>query len=258
MSVHSPANPSFAAPGFQPNFDSAIGPVVFPRWKRVFDLTLILVTAVFWLPLMVAIMYAIKIVSPGPVFFRQRRIGFRGRPFFILKFRSMKVNADTRMHERHVERLIEQGAPMIKLDAHDKRLIPFGRVFRATGLDELPQIFNVIKGEMSLIGPRPCTPNEFERYQPAQKLRVIAPPGISGYWQVHGKNRTTFDQMIAMDLKYAREMSLRLDSLIVLQTLFVLLRDFFSSLLTAGKVKEGPKQAPSEFSLEFAPVQMEK
>ncbi len=229
--------------------------VVFSRWKRVFDLSLILLGAVVWVPLMLAIMVAIKLVSPGPVFFRQRRVGFLGRPFLIFKFRSMKVNAETHTHERHVELLIQRDAPLTKLDANDKRLIPFGRVFRATGLDELPQIFNVLRGEMSLVGPRPCTPGEFEKYRPEQRQRVNAPPGISGYWQVHGKNRTTFNEMIAMDLKYVREMSLSLDCAVVLRTLFVLLQDSLSAVGMVGKTKHNEKPGEVEPFLDFAPAQ---
>ncbi len=201
----------------------------FPRWKRISDLFLISATAIIWLPLMVVIMYGIKIVAPGPVFYRQRRIGFRGRPFLIYKFRSMKVNAETQSHEQYLERLIREEAPMIKLDASDKRLIPLGRLLRASGLDELPQVFNVLRGEMSLVGPRPCTDLEFSRLQQWQKNRVDAPPGITGYWQVNGKNKTTFNQMIAMDIHYARKMSLWLDLWIMTKTLPVIALQFLQS-----------------------------
>ena len=194
----------------------------FPRWKRILDLVIILLTAVIWLPLMIIIMYGIKVIAPGPAFYRQRRIGFRGRPFLIFKFRSMKVNAETLSHEEYLERLMREDTPMTKLDASDRRLIPLGYLLRATGLDELPQIFNVLRGEMSLIGPRPCTELEFSRYQPWQKKRVNAPPGITGYWQVSGKNKTTFNQMIAMDILYAKRMSVGLDLVILARTLPVL------------------------------------
>ena len=221
----------------------------------MFDLSLVLLGAIAWVPLMLTIMVAIKLVSPGPVFFRQRRIGFLGRPFLIFKFRSMKVDAETHTHERYVELLMQRDAPLTKLDANDKRLIPFGRIFRATGLDELPQVFNVLRGEMSLVGPRPCTPNEFEKYRPDQRQRVNAPPGISGYWQVHGKNRTTFNEMIAMDLKYVREMSLCLDCAIVLRTLFVLLQDSLSAVGMVRKTKHNEKPGEVEPLLDFAPVE---
>jgi exopolysaccharide production protein ExoY len=201
----------------------------FPRWKRIFDLLLVSATAIIWLPLMAMIMYGIKIVAPGPIFYRQRRIGFRGRPFLIYKFRSMKVNAETQSHEQYLERLIREETPMTKLDASDKRLIPLGHLLRASGLDELPQIFNVLRGEMSLVGPRPCTDLEFSCYQPWQKRRVDVPPGITGYWQVNGKNKTTFNEMIAMDIRYARNISLWLDLWIITKTLPVMAMQFLQS-----------------------------
>jgi lipopolysaccharide/colanic/teichoic acid biosynthesis glycosyltransferase len=164
-------------------------------------------------------MCLIKIVSPGPAFYRQERIGFRGRPFMIFKFRSMKVNAETRTHEEYVEKLMRSEAPLTKLDANDPRLTSFGRFLRMTGLDELPQLFNVLRGDMSLVGPRPCTSPEFASYLTWQKTRVAAPPGLTGYWQVNGKNKTTFNEMMEMDLHYAREMSLWLDLSIIWNTL---------------------------------------
>ena len=189
-----------------------------PGWKRVLDLTLVAVTYPIWLPLMLLIMAAIKISSPGPIFYRQERVGFRGRPFMVFKFRSMKVHAQTSCHELHFERLMRGGAPMTKLDAGDPRIIPWGRVLRATGLDELPQLFNVLRGEMSLVGPRPCTRLEFERYEDWQRERVNALPGLTGYWQVNGKNGTTFREMIEMDLFYAKNASVRLDLRIMVKT----------------------------------------
>jgi lipopolysaccharide/colanic/teichoic acid biosynthesis glycosyltransferase len=193
-------------------------PMRMPGWKRALDLALIALTYPIWLPLMLLAMVAIKISSPGPIFYRQERIGFRGRPFMIFKFRSMKMHARTAWHELHFERLMRGEAPMTKLDAGDPRIIRWGRVMRATGLDELPQIFNVLRGEMSLVGPRPCTRLEFEKYEEWQRERVTAPPGLTGYWQVNGKNKTTFQQMIEMDLFYAKSASLRLDLWIMVKT----------------------------------------
>jgi lipopolysaccharide/colanic/teichoic acid biosynthesis glycosyltransferase len=189
-----------------------------PRWKRALDLTLIVLTYPIWLPLMLVVMAAIKISSPGPIFYRQERVGFRGRIFMIFKFRSMKVHAQTSWHEWHFQRLMRDGAPMTKLDVGDDRIIPWGRFLRATGLDELPQLFNVLRGEMSLVGPRPCTPLEFEKYEEWERERVQAPPGLTGYWQVNGKNRTTFREMIEMDLFYAKNASVRLDLWIMAKT----------------------------------------
>jgi len=217
-----------------------------PRWKRALDLTLVSVTYPLWLPLMLLVMAAIKIFSPGPIFYRQERIGFRGRPFMIFKFRSMKVHAQTSQHELHFERLMRGGAPMTKLDAGDPRIIPWGRFLRATGLDELPQVFNVIRGEMSLVGPRPCTRLEFERYENWQRERVNALPGLTGYWQVNGKNGTTFQEMIEMDLFYAKNSSVRLDLWILVKTPAVLLKQTLELLqkraLRFAKINAGPQK----------------
>jgi lipopolysaccharide/colanic/teichoic acid biosynthesis glycosyltransferase len=191
----------------------------FPLWKRALDLTLVILSSPFWLPAMAVLGLIIKAVSPGPVFFRQERIGRGGRRFVCHKFRSMKTNAETRVHEDYLKRLIRTDSPMTKLDEWgDSRLIPMGRFFRSTGLDELPQLLNVIRGEMSLVGPRPCTPYEFQNALAFQASRIAAPPGLTGYWQVNGKNKTTFREMIAMDNFYANHMSLQLDLRILFQT----------------------------------------
>jgi len=190
-----------------------------PRWKRVLDLTIVLLSMPFWLTLMVVVTFWIKAVSPGPIFYRQERVGYRTKRFMILKFRSMNVNVETRTHEKHLELLMRSDSPMTKLDVSgDPRVIPFGRFLRAAGLDELPQIFNVLRGDMSLVGPRPCTAHEFQRYQARDQERVNAPPGLTGYWQVHGKNKTTFREMIEMDIYYGLNMSVGLDLAIILKT----------------------------------------
>jgi exopolysaccharide production protein ExoY len=198
-----------------------------PRWKRALDLTFIALTAPFWLPLMGWIAVALKIASPGPTFYYQNRIGKDGKIFAIWKFRTMKVSAETHCHESYFAHLMRADCPMTKLDAEgDSRLVPMGRMLRASGLDELPQLFNVLRGEMSVVGPRPCLPNEFERYEPGQRRRVNAQPGLTGYWQVNGKNKTTFSQMIAMDMFYSKHMSLALDLKIILKTGPVLIGQF--------------------------------
>ncbi len=198
--------------------EAEAGTAQIPRWKRLLDLACIWLTFPLWLTVMALVSTWILLASPGPLLYRQERIGYRGRRFMILKFRTMKINVETQIHEGYFERLMQTDCPMTKLDCHDARLIRGGRILRALGLDELPQLFNVIRGEMSLVGPRPCTPHEFERYQPAQKERVNAPPGLTGYWQVNGKNKTTFSEMIAMDIFYGRHMSIRMDLVIMLRT----------------------------------------
>ena len=202
----------------------------FPRWKRVLDMTCIAITAPCWLPLMLLVALGIMILSPGPLLFRQERVGYRGRRFICLKFRSMKVNAETETHERYLEQLIQADCPMTKLDTSgDPRMIPFGRILRATGLDELPQIINVVRGEMSLVGPRPCTPKEFEKYSAWHRERFNVPAGLTGYWQVNGKNKTTFSAMVAMDIRYAKHMSVWLDLWIILKTVPAIIGQVFKS-----------------------------
>lgn len=198
-----------------------------PAWKRSLDLTLIALTFPVWLPLTVFIVLWVAITSPGPIFYRQPRVGFKGRRFMIVKFRTMKVNAETRSHETYLEYLMVSDQPMMKLDAKgDPRLILGGKLLRATGLDELPQLFNVLRGEMSVVGPRPCTVREFELYSPDDRERVNALPGLTGFWQVNGKNRTTFRQMIDMDVFYAANLSLAMDLKIIARTFPTIARQF--------------------------------
>jgi lipopolysaccharide/colanic/teichoic acid biosynthesis glycosyltransferase len=208
-----------------------------PRWKRIIDIGILTCTAWIWLPLATLVMCIVKVASPGPTIYRQQRVGFRGKHFMIFKFRTMHVNAETRTHEEYLQQLMASGSPMTKLDASDPRLIPCGRFLRTTGLDELPQIFNVIRGEMSLVGPRPCTVVEFQRYRrPAHRDRVNAPPGITGLWQVNGKNKTTFNEMIAMDVFYTKNMSFLLDLAIIGQTIPAILRQTLESPVAARAV----------------------
>ena len=203
----------------------------FPLWKRILDLTLVLITLPVWLPLMVFLMAVIRLRSSGPIFYRQERVGYHRKRFMIFKFRTMQVNAETRTHEDYFAELIRSEVPMTKLDAAgDSRLIPGARFIRASGLDELPQIFNVLRGEMSLVGPRPCLPAEFNRYEKWQQNRVNAPPGLTGYWQVNGKNRTTFNQMVFMDLFYIDKMSIWFDLRVIFKTLPVLVFETIEAL----------------------------
>jgi lipopolysaccharide/colanic/teichoic acid biosynthesis glycosyltransferase len=201
-----------------------------PAWKSALDVVGILLLAPLWLPLMLLLMLMTRVASPGPIFYRQWRVGLGGRHFLIWKFRTMKVSAQTETHERYFEELIRTNRAMTKLDTNgDPRLAPFGRILRASGLDELPQIFNVLSGDMSLVGPRPCLPNEFANYEPWQRKRVNALPGLTGLWQVSGKNKTTFNDMIRMDLAYANSMSLFLDVKIMFKTAGAIAREVIES-----------------------------
>jgi lipopolysaccharide/colanic/teichoic acid biosynthesis glycosyltransferase len=190
-----------------------------PLWKRVLDVTLILALSPGLLLLGMIVAALVKLGSAGPVFFRQNRVGYKGREFVCYKFRTMRVDANAESHRRHTQDLIRSQAPMIKLDARrDPRLIPLGSILRVSGLDELPQLFNVLCGDMSLVGPRPCIPYECEAYEPWHWQRFDAVPGLTGLWQVSGKNRTTFDQMVHLDIEYSQRQNLGLDLAILFRT----------------------------------------
>ncbi|OGV53165.1 MAG: hypothetical protein A2X49_03060 [Lentisphaerae bacterium GWF2_52_8] len=184
------------------------------------DVTCILIVLPLLLPLMLLIALVVKLGSRGPVLFKQERVGYRGQRFTCLKFRTMFVGADVSIHRGHWNELIVSNLPMEKMDSRgDPRLIPFGRILRETALDELPQIINVLRGEMSLVGPRPCIPYEYDRYLPWQKERFNTLPGLTGLWQVSGKNKTTFVEMMHLDIDYVRKKSLWLDLKIILMTI---------------------------------------
>ncbi len=194
-------------------------PREIPVWKRTLDILCCVVAFPILAVCVLMMTIVTSLVSPGPVFFRQERVGFRGQRFKIFKFRTMSVSADTRVHQDYFKELMQTNAPMVKLDSRgDSRLIPFGWLLRASGLDELPQIINIFRGDMTLVGPRPCIPAEFEQYLPWQRERFNAVPGLTGLWQVSGKNRTTFEDMIRFDIQYTRTLSLPLDLKIILLT----------------------------------------
>ena len=210
-----------------------------PAWKRSLDL--VFCAAVFPVFTLVTLFMAlmVRLTSPGPVLFKQERIGLGGRRFKIYKFRTMHVAADTRGHQQHFTALMTSNAPMQKLDAKgDSRLIAGAWLIRATGLDELPQIINVLRGEMSVVGPRPCIPYEYEHFTPAQRRRCESVPGLTGLWQVSGKNRTTFEQMIAFDCEYGQRRSLWLDVKIIFLTPVALLVQVSDQVL--GRSRPAP------------------
>lgn len=190
-----------------------------PVWKRALDIICIILALPILLPVVIVIASLIWLASPGPILYLNERIGYRGRRFICFKFRTMKANADSDIHRNHLTDLMRSDAPMVKMDAKgDSRLIPFGAFLRATGLDELPQLLNVLGGQMSIVGPRPCLPYEYENYVPAQKRRFNSLPGLTGLWQVSGKNKTTFSEMIALDIQYSESKSLGMDLRIMFRT----------------------------------------
>jgi lipopolysaccharide/colanic/teichoic acid biosynthesis glycosyltransferase len=195
-------------------------PVQVPHWKRTLDIFIILMSLPLVIPLALVVAALIRSVSAGPVLFRQERVGYLGRRFMCFKFRTMFVGVDEATHQGHLCDLMTSNTPMTKMDSKgDPRIIPFGLLLRSSGLDELPQLINVLWGDMSLVGPRPCLPYEYEKYLPWQKERFATLPGLTGLWQVSGKNRTTFVEMIELDIKYGRKKNLWLDLKIILQTI---------------------------------------
>jgi exopolysaccharide production protein ExoY len=193
--------------------------LVVPRWKRILDIALIVAALPLLVPVAVLVALVIKVVSKGPVLFRQERMGFGGQPFTCLKFRTMQVDAAPGVHQGYLESLIQSDEPMTKMDMMgDPRLIPLGSLLRSSGLDEMPQFVNVLRGEMSIVGPRPCTPYEYAKYTTPQKQRFNSLPGLTGLWQVSGKNKTTFEEMVKMDINYVKGKSLLWDLVIIART----------------------------------------
>lgn len=202
--------------------------------KRGLDIVVALFALCLLAPLMVLVAGAIALTSPGPVIFRQTRMGRGGVPFTFYKFRSMTPRGDDSIHREFVARLIREGeasaAPSTATDTpfkltDDPRITPLGRFMRRTSIDELPQLFNVLKGDMSLVGPRPALPYEVANYQSWHLRRVLGVrPGITGLWQVQGRSRVCFNEMVRMDLRYIRDCSLTLDISILIKTVLVVLR----------------------------------
>jgi exopolysaccharide biosynthesis polyprenyl glycosylphosphotransferase len=195
--------------------------------KRALDIFGSLMALLVLSPLFLAVAAAIKLTSPGPVLFRQKRIGQFGKSFTFLKFRSMQENNDPKIHEDYVKKLIAGQGDLKQPDnnggsfklTNDPRVTRIGRFIRRSSLDELPQFFNVLAGDMSLVGPRPPVPYEYESYDVWHRHRMVeVKPGITGLWQVTGRSRTTFDEMVRLDLQYAESWSVGMDLKILLQT----------------------------------------
>jgi exopolysaccharide biosynthesis polyprenyl glycosylphosphotransferase len=194
--------------------------------KRLLDVLVAGVLLILLAPVLAVCALLVRLSSRGPILFRQQRVGRGGEVFTFLKFRSMYIDADPALHREYVTAFIKGQAerhehhdgPMYKL-VRDPRITPIGHILRRTSLDELPQLWNVLRGEMSLVGPRPPIPYEVEEYGPVELRRLAVKPGITGLWQVSGRSRTTFDQMVALDLAYIRQQSLLMDARILLRTL---------------------------------------
>ncbi len=235
-------------------FSSELTGNPLPAWKRAIDLGCCLL-ALPALAVLTAFMTLVtKLIAPGPVFFRQERIGCSGNRFWIYKFRTMRVGSDQQSHLNHIKDLIGTDAPMVKLDARgDTRLIPGCWLMRATGLDELPQIINVLRREMSVVGPRPCLPAEYAHYMPWQRQRSQAMPGLTGLWQVSGKNRTTFNEMVHLDIRYTETKSWALDLRIILMTVPALLVQTYDTRMARRSTGLSAKPMP-QFEMEKVQV----
>jgi lipopolysaccharide/colanic/teichoic acid biosynthesis glycosyltransferase len=201
-----------------------------PVDKRIMDIIISLVLIFFFAPAFIIAAILIKLTSRGPIIFKQTRLGLNGRPFEILKFRTMRTNMQDDIHRAFMKKVIEKqkasgGGQVFKMK-NDPRVTLIGKILRKTSLDELPQLFNVLKGEMSIIGPRPPLAYEVECYKRWQLERLTGLPGITGLWQVSGRNHTDFETMVKQDIEYIRNRNLALDIKILLKTAPAMLKGY--------------------------------
>lgn len=188
--------------------------------KRLLDVALAMFGLVATLPIWLGIVLAIRLDSPGPAIFMQQRVGLHGRRFRFYKFRSMYVDAEQRLAEVQAHNEID--GPVFKM-RNDPRVSRVGAFLRRTSLDELPQLINVLMGDMSLVGPRPPLPREVEKYRPSDLVRLSVKPGLTCLWQIRGRSNVGFDQWMAYDREYVRNMSFWLDLQILLRTVWVVI-----------------------------------
>ncbi len=184
--------------------------------KRTFDLAVASVALVLLVPIIPVIAAMIRLDSPGPVLFKQDRLGKNGRVFKFYKFRSMHIDAER--HKQEVESLNEQDGPVFKVRS-DPRITSVGKFLRRSSLDEIPQILNVFRGEMTVVGPRPPLPSEVEHYQPWHRKRLEVRPGITCLWQISGRSHLSFNEWMRLDMEYLKQRSFRTDLLILLKTI---------------------------------------
>ena len=221
-----PVNPS-PVYGEAQGVGSAIAISTRQAWtgKRLFDLGVGSLCLVVLSPLLLVVAVVVRLTTPGPALFRQVRVGRDSRPFVLYKFRTMYDGSPSDIHQEYVRKLLTDDQPPVggpgglyKLE-DDARITPIGRLLRRTSLDELPQLFNVIRGEMSLVGPRPALAWEAELMAPAHAHRFLALPGLTGLWQVSGRSRLTMRQALDLDVEYVRRQSLLFDLGILLKTI---------------------------------------
>ena len=211
---------------FQVAQDSTLQPISirsrYLRAKRTLDIVFVLLIAPIVLLVGIVIALWIKLDSPGPVFFRQKRVGQNGAEFTMLKFRSMYINGDESVHQRRVEEMMRKGLTLSKMK-DDPRITRVGRFIRKTSLDEVPQFWNVLCGQMTLVGPRPPLPYEVALYTERDWLRLSGRPGLTGTWQVYGRSEVTLTDMVEMDLAYLKEQSLRQDLKLIFLTIPIMI-----------------------------------
>jgi lipopolysaccharide/colanic/teichoic acid biosynthesis glycosyltransferase len=197
--------------------------------KRLLDLAVATTCLALLAPLLVLVAGLVRLTTPGPALFRQTRLGKDRRPFVLYKFRTMYTGSSDEIHREYVRKLLTQDQPpdggshgVFKLE-RDERITPLGRLIRRTSLDELPQLLNVLRGDMSLVGPRPALSWEAEMFDVVYSGRFVVPPGLTGLWQVSGRNMLTMKQGLELDLEYVRRQSLVLDLWILVKTLPVVI-----------------------------------
>jgi len=195
--------------------------------RRCLDLVAASALIILFLPVMIAIAVAVRLDSRGPAMFRQRRVGYREREFTVFKFRSMRLDADEERHRQYISAMIgtadaepveDTGGETLYKLAVDDRITPVGRKIRSWSVDELPQLFNVVLGDMSLVGPRPAIPYEVESYPAWYSKRFAVKPGLTGLWQVSGRNQRTYEEMVSLDIDYAEHRSFLGDLAILAKT----------------------------------------
>lgn len=201
-----------------------------PVEKRIMDMIVALGLILAFSPIFILAAILIKMTSRGPVIFKQTRLGLNGQPFQILKFRTMRTDMEDDIHRAFMKKVIEKqkasGVNQVFKMKNDPRVTLIGRILRKTSLDELPQLFNVLKGEMSMIGPRPPLAYEVECYKRWQLERLTGLPGITGLWQVSGRNHTDFETMVKQDIEYIRNRNLGMDIEILLKTVPAMLKGY--------------------------------
>ena len=196
--------------------------LMYDASKRLMDILLSLLGLIMVSPIMLIVAILIKLESSGPIIFSQKRVGLNGKEFNMLKFRSMVQNAEE-LKEK-LQKQNEMSGPMFKMK-EDPRITKVGRFIRKTSIDELPQLINILKGEMSLVGPRPSLPKEVAKFEPWMLERLKVKPGLTCYWQVSGRNNIDFEDWMKLDIKYVKDRNLGLDIKLIFKTFFVLFGD---------------------------------